>query len=389
MRITGARIALGARAAIKEDLWITRGRVSFSPIACSDTHLLDLSGFLILPGLINAHDHLELNLFPNLGRGVYPNAAAWAEDIYHPRESPIKEHLAISGRARLRWGAIKNLVSGVTTVAHHNPRPPLGLHRELSVRILRRYGWAHSLRFSPDWQWRFQATPQQHPFFIHAAEGTDEASRREIDTLAKAGALSSSTVLVHGVAIGRKELSIVLSAGCSLVWCPSSNQFTLGKTLDREVLESGVPVALGSDSAITAKGDLLDELRVAKNTLPADRLYAMVTSTAARILKLPPGFGEIRDGGPADLLVIRDDEATPAESLLRAVPMLVMIAGRVQLLAADCGMSGLKELSNKRNRLNVESRGPYFLSQPVDSLIDETRRALRQQLRLSGKAVSP
>jgi cytosine/adenosine deaminase-related metal-dependent hydrolase len=196
-------------------------------------------------------------------------------------------------------------------------------------------------------------------------------------------------VLVHGVAIGRKELSIVLSAGCSLVWCPSSNQFTLGKTLDREVLESGVPVALGSDSAITAKGDLLDELRVAKNTLPADRLYAMVTSTAARILKLPPGFGEIRDGGPADLLVIRDDGATPAESLLRAVPMLVMIAGRVQLVAADCGMSGLKELSNKRNRLNVERRGPYFLSQPVGSLIHETRRALRQQLRLSGKAVSP
>ncbi|MGH9653310.1 MAG: amidohydrolase family protein [Bryobacteraceae bacterium] len=386
--ITGARIALGARTAIKADLWVTRGRLSLSPVRCSISPVLDLSGYLVLPGLINAHDHLELNLFPNLGCGVYPDATAWAEDIYHPRKSPIKEQLAVPKSARLRWGAIKNLLSGVTTVAHHNPLPPAAIRKDLPVRLVSRFGWAHSLRFCPDWPRRSQATSRRYPFIIHAAEGITEAARREITMLESAGALHSSTVLVHGVAIGRKQLAMVSSAGCSLVWCPSSNHFTLGRTLDREILGSGVPIALGSDSAMTAKGDLLDELRFAGRTVPAERLYDMVTSTAARILKLPSGFGEIRDGGPADLLVVRDDGATPARSLLRAVPKLVMVAGRIELVCTDCGIRGLEKSLDTRYWLTVGGRGAYFLSQPVESLVEETRGTLREEIKLSGKVIS-
>ncbi|HEX7359291.1 MAG TPA: amidohydrolase family protein [Bryobacteraceae bacterium] len=347
-----------------------------------------MSGCLILPGLINAHDHLELNLFPKLGRGIYPDATAWAADIYHPQKSPIKDQLAIAKSARVRWGAIKNLLSGVTTVAHHNRLPPAALGRDLPVRLVSRFGWAHSLRFCPDWLRRSQTTPRRYPFIIHAAEGTSEAARREITMLESAGALHSSTVLVHGVAIGRKELALVSSAGCSLVWCPSSNHFTLGRTLDRKILESGIPIALGNDSAMTAKGDLLDELRFAERTLPAERLYDMVTSTAARILKLPLGFGEIRDGGPADLLAIRDDGVTPAQSLLRAVPKLVMVAGHIELVSADCRIQGLEALFDTRSWLTVADRGAYFLSQPVESLVEETRRILRHEIKLSAKVVS-
>jgi hypothetical protein len=66
---------------------------------------LPLDGFLVLPGLVNAHDHLEFNLFPNLGRGPYPNAAAWAEDIYYPACPPIRENLLVPKSTRLQWVA--------------------------------------------------------------------------------------------------------------------------------------------------------------------------------------------------------------------------------------------------------------------------------------------
>lgn len=63
---------------------------------------LDLSGHMRLPGLVNAHDHLEFNLFPPLGNGPYANAAEWARDIYHPDRSPIREHLMVPKPIRLR-----------------------------------------------------------------------------------------------------------------------------------------------------------------------------------------------------------------------------------------------------------------------------------------------
>jgi cytosine/adenosine deaminase-related metal-dependent hydrolase len=85
MRIIGARIARDAKTTEALDLEVHGGRVSFaapdSRHAGSRSPVLDLTGFLVLPGLINAHDHLEFSLFPTLGRGTYENAKSWAADL--------------------------------------------------------------------------------------------------------------------------------------------------------------------------------------------------------------------------------------------------------------------------------------------------------------------
>ena len=329
MRLAGARVARSATTAQRMDLEIHRGRIHWKG---NSADKLDLSGHLILPGLINAHDHLEFSQFPRLGNGPYPHATAWAEDIYHPDRSPIKECLQVPKRERLTSGGMKNLLSGVTTVAHHNPYAPEIFDHDFPVRVVKRMGWAHSLRFSADLADRYRAVSKRWPFLIHAAEGTDATAAAEIRELERLGVLSSRTVLIHGVAIDCDALKLLLRRRTSLIWCPSSNLFTLSKTVRPEVLRSGIPIALGTDSAITCDGDLARELKVACKVggLSPEEVYPMVTTQAARILRLTRGEGEIRENGVADLLVVPDVGQSPAEALQDLHPVLVMLGGKVQ-----------------------------------------------------------
>ena len=354
MILQGARVALGESEGVRLDLTIRRGKVWFGKHA-ADGPALDLHGHLILPGLINAHDHLEFNLFRRLGSPPYANATEWALDIYRPDRSPVREQLRIPKSVRLRWGGVKNLLSGVTTVMHHNPYETGVFGPGFPVRVVSRYGWAHSPRFSPDFRKRYTRAP----FAIHACEGSDAAARREAGLLEEAGVLGENTVMVHGVALDEAGIALMKRRGAGLVWCPSSNLFTLGQTISKQVLDSGIPMALGTDSALTAAGDLLDELRVAAAYATPQRLYRMVTRDAARLLHLEAGEGEIREGGRADLLVLRDLGVTPAEALLSARPEMVIIGGKIHLLALESAPGGAG-IQPALRPLRLEGRGTFL-----------------------------
>ncbi len=386
--ITGARVALNSSETANLNLWLNNGLISFSPVPSAETPTLDLHNYLVLPGLINAHDHLELNLFPKLGCGPYPSASAWAKDIYRPDEPPIKHHLKIPKPLRLRWGGIKNLISGVTTVAHHNAFHPVFLEPDFPVRVVKRYGWAHSLQFSPDWETRFWTTPANCPFVMHAAEGTDETANHELRILSKAGVLKGATILVHGVGIASSDVPLLRRANTSLVWCPTSNHFMFRRSLNAAVLNSGIPIALGSDSAITADGDLLNELRVARERVDVHRLYRMVTFEPARIFKLPAGFGQICNGGPADLIVMRDSGQTPAMTLLENYPQLVVVAGRVQLVSSDFARLCPPSILRSLQPLDVQGRGKYLVAENISFLLNQTAKGLQEFPRLAGKVIA-
>jgi hypothetical protein len=137
------------------------------------------------------------------------------------------------------------VLNGVTTVCHHNPREQPVFERNFPVRVVKQFGWAHSLEFSPDVAERFRATPPDWPFILHLGEGVDGNARREIFRLDELGALDRRTVLVHAVALGARGLRLAKERGAALIWCPSSNLFLLGCTLNG-ALSCGIGTRLGS-----------------------------------------------------------------------------------------------------------------------------------------------
>jgi len=311
--------------------------------------VIDAAGAVVLPGLINAHDHLELNHYGQLkGRDRYVNAGEWIDDL-RPRlsgDEAIRRGRAHPLGERLFVGALKNLLAGVTMVAHHNPFYA-ELRRTVPIRVVRRYGWAHSFelerqpagaRGEPggDIAARWRATPADAPFMVHLAEGVDAAACGELARLEALGCLQPNTVLVHGVAIDDVGWQRVARAGAGMVWCPSSNVFLFGRTPNVRALldrNGGAPrIALGTDSRITGSRDLLDELRAARAaaTVTAEELFAMVTRSAASLLRQPRS-GRIAVGLPVDLTMIAANGGAPLEALLAATRRdvrLVVVDGR-------------------------------------------------------------
>jgi cytosine/adenosine deaminase-related metal-dependent hydrolase len=317
--------------------------------------VVDLDGAMVLPGLINAHDHLELNHYGRIKyRDRYANVAEWIDDMRAqlPRDPRLIEGRSSALSARLLIGVLKNLLAGVTTVAHHNP-----LYRELRhgvpVRLVRRYGWAHSflLEHEPagangepggEVAERFGSTPSTDPFVVHLAEGVDDQARSELPRLEALGCLRPNTVLVHGVAIDEQGWQRVARSGAGVVWCPASNQFLFGRTAaipahvgPMNGVNGGRRVAIGTDSRLTGARDLLEELRVAASlgVLNGRALLRMATGAAAAMLKLHD-VGTLTPGACADLIVIPARAADPGESLLRISRsdiLLVAVGGRPRM----------------------------------------------------------
>jgi cytosine/adenosine deaminase-related metal-dependent hydrolase len=393
--LRGARIARGPEETEASDIEICAGRIAaLEPSLPSPGRALelDLCGCLVLPGLINAHDHLEFSLFPRLGRGPYPNAGAWARDIYRPHRSPIKEHLRVPLPVRLRWGGIKNLLSGVTTICHHNPYNARVFEHNFPARVQKSFGWAHSLEFAPDLELRFRKTAARSPFIIHLGEAGDRPGKLEIFRLNQLGALDQRAVLVHGVALGREGLRLSKEKGAALIWCPSSNLFILGRTLSQAALNNGIPLALGTDSGLSGKGDLLDEFRVAQRVsgLSSSRLYRMVTQDAARILRLENGEGSIVEGGVADLLVVRSRGRSPADALrsLRTGAMeLVILGGRIKQVSPRLAPQLPITIRKRLRPITVEKKRRLFLDADLPKLYAQASRVLGREIRVAGKRI--
>jgi cytosine/adenosine deaminase-related metal-dependent hydrolase len=249
---------------------------------------------VVLPALVNAHDHLHQNGVPPLPQlAPFRNSYEWAAAFEgHFADAAVKAALSTPLTVRLWQGGLKNALSGATTVMHHDRPHGAFDAANFPVRVSRPCTWAHSLhlQYGPDVVASFRASAAEVPWFIHLAEGIDALAAGELQELRQLGCLSGNTVLIHGVGLDDADVTDIVRAGAGVVWCPSSNLSMLGRTIAphrlRALFDAGC-LALGTDSRLTGARDLLAELKVAAahSDFSAHELLQLVTARARRLLR--------------------------------------------------------------------------------------------------------
>ncbi len=326
--LRGARLGLTERVA---DVALESGRVleiaEPGRIQSVDREA-DLGSAWLLPGLVNAHDHLDFSTFPPLGMPPYPSLYAWARDVDAGAGDPrVKRALAVPLSDRLFLGGLRNLLAGATAVAHHG-----AFHRSLArddfpVRVLAKYGFAHSPGLTPALRKTYRSSDRRIPWMVHAGEGIDPSLAGELEALAEANVLRHNTVIAHGIAFGAPQAKRMAEAKACLVWCPESNLHLYAATADPKLFrEHGVRMGLGSDSPVSGVRDPLSNLACAAGISGWDAasLLDLASRASAEVARL--AVGALSVGAPADFVMTR---CVPG--LLRGERLavgLVMVAGR-------------------------------------------------------------
>jgi len=324
----------GLREIVVSGPTITRIADSSSGERPADGPALAFDTAIAFPGLINSHDHLEFNVYPALGHKRYADYLEWGDDVHRRDRDLIATLQRLPKRDRLRWGALKNLLCGVTTVAHHGAPGddlrslPLGTVAATSI---------HSVGAARGWRWRVCAPFGRPPFVIHVGEGTSPVARREIDALVRWNLFRKPLVGVHAIAMSMDQAAQFRA----VVWCPVSNEFLYGATADIAALKQRTTILFGTDSTLSAEWDLWKHLRRARELggLGDRELFAAITREAA-IAWGRLDTGRVAPGHTADLVVARKKARDPWDAFFALTPediLLVVKDGQVVLCDLSLG----------------------------------------------------
>jgi aminodeoxyfutalosine deaminase len=129
------------------------------------------------------------------------------------------------------------------------------------------------------------------------------------------------TVLAHVNYADDAELDVLARGRASVVYCPRTHEY-FGHPPHRfvEMLERGINVALGTDSAASSPDlNLMEDLRLIHRRRPevsAQRIFEMGTIRGARALGMGEQFGTLEIGKLADLVVFDVNTNDPLIEIL-------------------------------------------------------------------------
>jgi cytosine/adenosine deaminase-related metal-dependent hydrolase len=337
LTLRNAALQTAAGTFRRADVSVVAGRVTvvaapgtLRPAACD----ADLEGRLLLPGLVNAHDHLDLSTFPPLGSPPFADARGRAATIEGLVGSEaVRAALAPPPPDRLWLGGLRNLLCGATGVLHHG-----AWHRSLGgpefpVRVQARYAFALSASLTEELRRTYRTTDRRIPWIVHAGEGQGDGPRRELDALERANVLRQNTVIARATAFGTAEAGRLAAARACVAWCPEAERWLFAATAAaRILLDAGVRLGLGSDGADCGGRDLLSTLAAARaeGALDDAALIDLATTRSAEAARLAPCRFE--PGDPADLVAVRSEAGLLAGD--RRAISLVIVGGRPRLWEA-------------------------------------------------------
>lgn len=358
--------------------------------AAGDVPTIDTGG-IILPGLIDLHNHPQWNALPRWhANGVYRNRDEWTRaPLYLASYVDPERALRRTVNCELtEYAEIKAIVGGATSMrASPLTRCSAGLVRNMEVDrpLAGTPDGALSSLIDVDVLSAADAARLAERLrdgnvkrlFVHVGEGRadDPAPRREFQTLVEHGLLTDRTVLIHGTGFGDAEFDAVRAAGAALVWSPRSALELYGETTSITMaVDRGIPVALAPDWSITGSDNMLDELRTAAawsarnlgGALDEAALVRMATADAAKIAGVESLIGAIAPGRLADVLVIRRRDGDPYRAVVSAHASdvrLVMVGGKARF-----GTAAL--MRRLHDRWDVESIDVCGESMLIDTTAD-------------------
>ncbi|MCD6176222.1 MAG: amidohydrolase family protein [Candidatus Cloacimonetes bacterium] len=307
-----------------------------SSLLKNDDVKFDCSNTIAYPPFINSHDHLISNWYPKASFSrTYPNVNIWIEDLKNTDSFLERNKVWINDNTFnltekdanqiVLLGIYKNLFSGCAVVQDHIPKQKHFYYNNNPINILENYTQYHSLSLGNWWggdsaEEEFEKTKGSIPFIIHLGEGIDELAKKCFPKLKELELLKSNTLLIHGIALTKEQIKECAEAGTSICWCPNSNYFLIGKTLDIDsCLKYGVNVVLGTDSTMSGSINLLEELKFAHQKfphIPMQQIFKMITTNATKALKLPKEYGTISKN-TSSLLLIKKHDSDPFRNLLK------------------------------------------------------------------------
>lgn len=329
------------------------------PLAANARQVVDGSGHILMPGLVNAHCHAADSLF----RGLVENLPLepWLQTVWKAEGAILNRQTTYLGNV---LGLAELLLSGVTTVMDMFWYPdetvraarllgmrvstggiffdPPGVNgQDLAGRIaaaerfFEEFGDAEDVfsavlphgayTVSPENLRTAKKIADRHGalFCTHAAETRAERAdvesrygRPVIRHLDHLGLLDERTVLAHCVHLDNEEIEILARTGTTAVHNPLSNlKLASGFARVPDMLEAKINVALGTDGAISGNDlDMWMALRLAAtihkaNTGRADAVSTteaihMATGAGARALCAGDRIGSLEPGKFADMILI-------------------------------------------------------------------------------------